>query len=231
MDFFLNEIVKHDWSATILKQHNRKTAYRFYLKYSDITYWLWAWRKSDWCLFCHLRHRGTQPEYRQPALHHTQWFHCQQRYKCSPPHPDLVKKKMWGKKKIRDGHLKWFLRSIEPLINCDIVMYEKHIKVYSSGGRRSLFLIYWTHLPQVVASFLPKWLFFCQRLLSSPSFLATATSFFSSTRPNPMSSSWRSPRTWAAIYNTEVRGGVWEGVGGGVIGMRKGMAEIKRNLY
>lgn len=31
-----------------------------------------------------------------------------------------------------------------------------------------------------------------------PSFLATAASFFSSTRPNPMSSSSRSSRTWAA---------------------------------
>lgn len=31
-----------------------------------------------------------------------------------------------------------------------------------------------------------------------PSFLATAESFFSSTRPNPMSSSSRSSRTWAA---------------------------------
>lgn len=38
----------------------------------------------------------------------------------------------------------------------------------------------------------------CQWLASLPSFLATAAPFFSSTRPNPMSSSSKSPRTWAA---------------------------------
>lgn len=46
----------------------------------------------------------------------------------------------------------------------------------------------------------------------SPSFLATAESFFSSTRANPMSSSSRSSRTWAAswIEGTQ-RGEVGEG--------------------
>lgn len=48
----------------------------------------------------------------------------------------------------------------------------------------------------------------CRWLACSPSFLATAESFFSSTRPNPMSSSSRSSRTWAASWTRREVGGV-----------------------